>query len=213
MTRHYDGRRRRRWLPFAGLLAASALFGAGALFAMNESVRLSSTDEFCTSACHSMQWAGEAYRKSVHYTNSLGLRAACADCHVPYHTRHSSPLEYLELVAFKTKIGVRDIIREVQGTISTRELWEQERPRLSQDVEQWFKQSGSVTCQQCHDLKAFGGDYSEMTKMVHADLLHADTVNCIKCHKHVGHVYAKKTSPAATPGSQTGPAPEQTVRH
>jgi nitrate/TMAO reductase-like tetraheme cytochrome c subunit len=213
MTRQFAGRRRRRWLPVAGFLSAGALIGAAGLFAMYEGVRLSSTDEFCTSACHSMQWAGETYRDSVHYSNSLGLRAGCADCHVPHHTGHSGPLQYLELVAFKTKIGIRDIIREANGTIATRELWQQERPRLSQDVEQWFKQSGSVTCQQCHDLKAFGGDYSEMTKMVHADLLHADTVNCIKCHKHVGHVYAKKSAPVEALGSETERAPEQTARH
>jgi nitrate/TMAO reductase-like tetraheme cytochrome c subunit len=128
---------------------------------------------------------------------------------VPYHTKHSGPLEYLRLVAFKTRIGVRDMIAEAGGVISTRALWEQERPRLSREVEQWFKDGRSITCQQCHDLKAFGGDYSEMTKMVHADLLHAQTVNCIKCHKHVSHVYGKEPEAASQTGTGTPALPQR----
>lgn len=126
---------------------------------------------------------------------------------MPYHTKHSGPLEYLERVAFKTKIGIRDIIAEARGAIATREQWAEERPRLSSEVEQWFKDSRSITCQQCHDLKAFGGDYSQMTKMVHADLLHATTVNCIKCHQHAGHVYRSEPDAELQTGASAPPAP------
>jgi nitrate/TMAO reductase-like tetraheme cytochrome c subunit len=181
--------RSRKWLPVVGLLAAGALVGMASLVAATEMIRQSSTDAFCTGACHSMRWADEAYKRSVHYRNSMGMRAGCADCHIPHHNGHSGPLAYLERVAFKTNIGIRDVIAEMHGVISTREKWEQERPGLSQNVERWFKAGHSITCQSCHDLRAFGGDYSEMTKMVHADLLHASSVNCIKCHKHAGHVY------------------------
>jgi nitrate/TMAO reductase-like tetraheme cytochrome c subunit len=192
MTRR-TGRRlmSRKWLSMVGLLAMGALAGAAILAATTEMVRATSTNEFCASACHSMQWANEAYQRSVHYSNSMGMRAGCADCHVPHHTGHAGPLEYLQLVAFKTNIGIRDMIAEVRGTISTREKWERERPRLSKEFEQWVKAGHSITCQTCHDLRAFGGDYSALTKVVHAVLLHADTVNCLKCHKHVGHVYGK----------------------
>lgn len=181
---------RRKWWTIAGLLAAGALVGAASLVVATEAVRQASTYEFCSGACHSMQWATESNQRSVHYSNSLGLRAACADCHIPHHTGHSGPIEYLELVAFKAKGGIGDLIAEMRGGIPTREKWEREQPRLSQAVVQWFEDSRSITCQGCHDLKAFGGDYSQMTKMVHADLLHATTVNCVKCHKHVGHVYS-----------------------
>jgi nitrate/TMAO reductase-like tetraheme cytochrome c subunit len=195
------------------LLGVGALVGAVALATTTEMVRQTSTDEFCASACHSMQWATESYKRSVHYSNSLGLRAGCADCHIPHHTGHASPLEYIELVAFKTQIGIRDLIAETRGVLSTREKWEQERPRLSKEFEQWVKDGHSRTCDGCHDLKAFGGDYSEMTKMVHADLLHAPTVNCLKCHQHVGHVYgdagkAESQEPAAA-GAADKPAPRR----
>jgi nitrate/TMAO reductase-like tetraheme cytochrome c subunit len=194
----------RKWLSVIGLLAAGAFVGAASLVAATETMRRSSTDDFCANACHSMQWATEAYRRSVHYSNSLGLRAGCADCHIPHHAEHSGPLEYLEVVAFKTRIGIRDLIAEMRGVISTHEKWQQEQPRLSQEVRQWFRAGRSITCQKCHDLKAFGGDYSEMTKMVHADLLDATSVDCIKCHKHVSHVYGG--APAAdSPPVVAGP--------
>lgn len=199
-------RQRRKWLPAAVLLAVGALIGAGSLVGVTEAVRLSSTEEFCTSACHSMQWATEAHQRSVHYSNSLGLRASCADCHLPYRSRHPAALEYLELIAHKMRIGVRDTFMEARGAIATRELWEQERPRLSQQVERWFVAGRSTSCQQCHDLKAFGGDYSEMTRMVHAELVDADTVNCIRCHKHVGHVYEKASTAG---GADPAPAVER----
>ena len=199
----------RKWLPIAGMLAVGALVGAASLMAAMQAVHYSSTDEFCTNACHSMQWATDAYRRSEHYSNSLGLRAGCADCHVPYHTKHSGPLEYLERVAFKTKIGIRDMIAEARGEIATRGQWEQERPRLSREVEQWFKDSRSITCQQCHDLKAFGGDYSKMTKMVHADLLLATTVNCIKCHKRAGHVYGADPEAESQTDASAEPPPHR----
>lgn len=194
--------RPRRWRSVAGLLGVGALIGAAGLVAVTETVHRSSTEEFCTSACHSMQWATEAHRRSVHYSNSLGLRASCADCHLPYRSRHPAALEYLAIVAHKMGIGARDVFVEARGTIATRELWEQERPRLSQQVERWFVEGRSTSCQQCHDLRAFGGDYSAMTRMVHADLLHTDIVNCIKCHKRVGHVY--ETEPGSVAGHRPG---------
>ncbi len=209
-----SGQRRRKWLPVVGLLALGALIGTASLIGVTEAVRLSSTEEFCTTACHSMQWATESHQRSVHYSNSLGLRAGCADCHLPYRNRHPASLEYLELVAHKMRIGLRDIFTEARGTIDTREQWEQERPRLSQQVERWFTEGRSTSCQQCHDLKAFGGDYSQMTKMVHADLMNAETVNCIKCHKRVGHVYEKapEPDPGAAGSSSTEAAADRAGR-
>ena len=203
----YQRRASRKWWPIVGLLGAGALVGVASMVVLSEVIRRSSTDEFCTGACHSMQWATEAYRRSVHYSNSLGLRAGCADCHIPHHLGHSGPLEYLERVAFKARIGLRDLIAEMRGAISTQAQWEQERPRLSREVEQWFEDRRSITCQQCHNLKAFGGDYSRMTKMVHADLPHAKSVNCVKCHRHVGHIYSSEPEANTWTGTSAQPAP------
>lgn len=214
MTRHRTRGQptSRKWLPLVGLLAAGALVGAAVLVATTQMVRATSTNEFCAGACHSMQWANAAYQRSVHYSNSMGMRAGCADCHIPHHTGHSGPLDYLQLVAFKTHIGIRDMIAEVRGTISTREKWEEARPRLSEEFEQWVKDGHSITCTGCHDLRAFGGDYSEMTKMVHADLLHAKAVNCLKCHKHVGHVYEEAPARIAPTSVEVAPTADLAPR-
>ena len=67
-----------------GLLSGLIIFVIGVVFAGAFNVGLSKTNEmdFCTS-CHSMKVNLEEYKKTVHYTNTSGVRATCSDCHVP----------------------------------------------------------------------------------------------------------------------------------
>lgn len=65
-----------------------------------------SSTEFCVS-CHSMQTPLAEYQGSVHFQNTKGIRAECADCHIP-----GDPTSYLW-----TKIrAVKDIYHEAIGT-------------------------------------------------------------------------------------------------
>ena len=73
---------RGRW-GTATLLAVGAV--AGVLFwgGFNTAMEATNTMAFCTS-CHEMRDNVYAeYRQSVHYKNASGVRATCADCHVP----------------------------------------------------------------------------------------------------------------------------------
>jgi len=73
-----------RWfllgLPVGGLLAF--ILGAGAASASLGGLHYTSTESFCTS-CHEMTAPFQEYRHSAHYSNTFGVQATCADCHIP----------------------------------------------------------------------------------------------------------------------------------
>jgi hypothetical protein len=46
-----------------------------------------------------------------------------------------------------------------------------------------------ITCRGCHSLDAFGGPRSQMNVLIHKDVIKANDVNCLQCHRDVGHVY------------------------
>ena len=65
-----------------GLLVIIFLLGFASFGAMNSFFAYTNTTEFCTS-CHSMQVNLKEYKETIHYKNASGVRAECADCHVP----------------------------------------------------------------------------------------------------------------------------------
>ena len=88
------------------LLLLGALLGIAALGVTVTVLHKTSSTEFCVS-CHSMQTLLAEYQGSVHFQNVKGIRAECADCHIP-----SEPAAYLW-----TKIrAVKDIYHEAIGT-------------------------------------------------------------------------------------------------
>lgn len=87
------------------ILGAALLAGTATVF------HKTSDTAFCVS-CHTMQQPLAEYQGSVHFQNTKGIRAECADCHVPHQ-----PIDYLW-----TKIrAVKDIYGEMVGTIDTPE--------------------------------------------------------------------------------------------
>lgn len=84
-----------------------------------------SSTEFCLS-CHSMEIPFKEYQGSVHFSNAKGIRAECADCHIP-----SDPIGYLVTKVRATK----DIYHEfVTGKIDTPEKYEAHRQELAEMV-------------------------------------------------------------------------------
>ena len=73
-----------RW-PFIGMLLASAVVGAGAIIASTVVNHRTSTDAFCSTSCHSMvfQASNDHFQHSKHRSNTKGVIASCADCHIP----------------------------------------------------------------------------------------------------------------------------------
>jgi nitrate/TMAO reductase-like tetraheme cytochrome c subunit len=107
-------------------LVVGLLIGAGAAIGTQVLIAATGSNQFCSGACHSMQWVAQEYKQSVHYANRTGIRAGCHDCHIPDH--------YPDLVWYKTKAGVHDAIEEIRGVISSEKKFKKERLRLAQVV-------------------------------------------------------------------------------
>ncbi len=140
-----------------------------------------------------MQWAVQAYQRGTHYANESGVRATCADCHIPFEDRPATPFQYVFGTLWTKGIdGSQDVAAKLRGTIADRARWEAEKPRLSAQVRAWFKQTGSATCQGCHKLDAFSGQGASavMKLEVHSGALKAATADCLQCHPGVAHAYS-----------------------
>ena len=181
-------------------LIVGILIGIGGIAVTNSMVHWSSTNEFCSTACHSMQWVAEAYRRGPHAASRTGATAGCSDCHIPYHSTDPGPLQYVSMLLYKAKAGTRDAIAEARGVIDTKEKWEKAREAYSAEVKEWMAHNNSLTCRGCHDLARMGGAKAQPPIVeMHAGLVKAGgPINCLDCHANAGHVYETAAAPAKT---------------
>jgi nitrate/TMAO reductase-like tetraheme cytochrome c subunit len=122
----------RKWLlgiPLGAVLAFG--LGAIALGTTNYTLHATSSTEFCYS-CHSHEnFIKPEYEASSHFVNQAGVRAGCADCHLPHDS-------WFELVWTKAVVSL-DIIPELMGKIDTADKYEQHRAELAEWVWRNFK--------------------------------------------------------------------------
>ena len=167
-----------RW-PVLVLLIAGLIIGAGAVIGTQVMVAVTGTDAFCGGACHSMQWVAKEHSQSVHVVNRTGVHAGCHDCHIPH--------DYPEVLWYKTKAGIRDVIQEARGIIDTEEKFNKERLRLAQSVWSEYKRNDSKPCQHCHVFNAqVFSRQKEFVRPMHEQVL-AKGATCIDCHKGIAH--------------------------
>ena len=186
------GRYRFLWISSWGL----GFVSLGVLFVAltNHAVIWSSSDNFCGTMCHSMNWVAAAYHRSPHYINPVGVRASCGECHIPYDSGHATTMEYIKLLLFKADRGGKDIWYEANRSMSTKEEWEKRRPALSNTFESYLTQHNYITCRGCHSLQSFGGSRSHMKLVIHQGLTKADGYACLECHSNIGHVYQQPSA-------------------
>jgi nitrate/TMAO reductase-like tetraheme cytochrome c subunit len=141
-----------------------------------------------------MTWVNAAYRRGPHYTNSVGVRATCGDCHIPYDAGHANAIEYVQLLLFKADRGARDFWGEAKKTIATKEEWEKRLPALRNTFQTYLTQHNYITCRGCHSLQSFGGPRSHMKLVIHQGMVKADSYDCLQCHANIGHVYEQPSS-------------------
>jgi len=187
---------RRRFLWISSWVLGFVLLGVVFVALTNHLVNWSSSDKFCGAACHSMTWVNAAYQRGPHYTNSVGVRATCGDCHIPYDAGHANAIEYVKLLLFKADRGAKDFWGEAKKTIATKEEWEQRRPALRNTFQDYLTQHNYITCRGCHSLQSFGGPRSHMKLVIHQGMVKADSYDCLQCHANIGHVY-EQSSPKA----------------
>jgi thiosulfate dehydrogenase len=172
----------------AGFLVAGAILGLVLFAGANRAIQYAGTNAFCATACHTMKPAADAYERSAHFANAVGVPATCSDCHIVNESlRNKGAWQWLQLVAFKAKVGLTDVVDEMRGTISTPEKWAAEQARLRAEVHAFVKRTDSSTCRGCHELKAFRS--GSMYQLVHAGMIEARDVDCVSCHPGVAHVW------------------------
>jgi nitrate/TMAO reductase-like tetraheme cytochrome c subunit len=109
----------------------------------------------------------------------MGVRAACADCHLPHDN-------WFELMWTKAVVSL-DIIPELMGKLDTAEKYESHRAEMAESVWRKFKDNDSKFCRSCHTLEAMDLDaQGRSTARRHTTMEDSDKT-CIDCHYGIVH--------------------------
>lgn len=170
-----------RWrlgIPIGALLAFG--LGAIALGTTNYVLHETSTTEFCY-ACHSHEsFIKPEYEASSHFMNAAGVRAECADCHLPHDN-------WFELVWTKAVVSL-DIIPELAGKLDTAEKYEAHRAEMAEDVWRQFKANDSKFCRSCHSIDAMNLEEQDRQTARKHSRAESKGETCIDCHYGIVHV-------------------------
>ncbi|MFD1802431.1 NapC/NirT family cytochrome c [Mixta tenebrionis] len=183
------------WLkswPMLGLILLGAIIGAALLAGGATIMHKTSDSEFCVS-CHSMERPLAEYQGSIHFQNPKGIRAECADCHVPHQ-----PVDYL-----LTKIGaLKDVYGEITGKINTEEKYNAHKLSMAESVWKTMKANDSATCRSCHSFEAMDilAQRPEARKAHPVAISEGQT--CIDCHRGVAHILPDMSASNASGASQ-----------
>ena len=156
-------------------LAVCVLVGGGILVAAVETVHMTSTEEFCSS-CHTNDAAAE-FKGTIHDQNRTGVRATCADCHLPR--------EVVPMMVRKVK-AAKEVWGQFTGVINTKEKYDKHRYEMA--VSEWTRMKGnnSQECRNCHNLAKAAEKQSDTAKARHAKAM-AERTDCIDCHFGIAH--------------------------
>lgn len=152
-------------LLFIGICFGIALSLGGA-----EMIERTSGVEFCSS-CHSMKGVAQAYYNDVHGGNNKhGVKAKCADCHLP----HDDVFTY---VTAKAYTGAKDVLGEI--------FWADTFDWVG-NLEHRKEFTYTSGCIKCHSLESIQYDIPK-AYLAHKDFLTGKVESCVQCHEHVGH--------------------------
>jgi len=176
-----------KWLfgiPLGGLVAFG--LGAVALGTLNFVLHETSSTEFCY-ACHSHDsFIRPEYEASSHFVNNAGVRAGCADCHLPHDN-------WFELVWTKAVVSL-DIIPEVMGKLDTSEKYEAHRAKMAESVWRQFKRNDSEFCRGCHSLAAMDLEGQGRSAANRHSKAAGRGQTCIDCHYGIVHIEPENSS-------------------
>lgn len=161
-------------------MGAVVFFFVGIVFwgGFNTAMEMTNTLKFCIS-CHEMeQTVYREYTETKHYSNRTGVRAVCADCHVPK--------EWLYKVKRKIQ-ATNELYHKVMGTVSTLEKFEERRLEMANRVWAVMKATDSRECRNCHSWNAMLADVQKPTAVRRHRKGRDKGETCIDCHKGIAH--------------------------
>lgn len=162
-----------RWSAALLLLLGGVVFATGKI-----AIDHTNTVDFCIS-CHEMRDNNYAeYKDTIHARNRTGVKAGCADCHVPH--------EFGDTLIRKLK-AANDVFQHFAGRIDTREKFENHRLELAKRVWQRMKSSDSRECRHCHDVGAMDPVKQGRTAAKQHQKLAGGQRTCIDCHYGIAH--------------------------
>lgn len=174
-------RPRRRFFLVA-VLGGSAI--AGVLFwgGFNWALEATNTEGFCIS-CHEMRaTVYQEWKATPHFTSRTGVRAVCADCHVPK--------EWSYKMIRKIQAS-NEVLHKILGSIDTPEKFEAKRLDLAANVWRAMKATDSRECRNCHSLWAMDVEKQvRPAKRRHTEAA-AQGKTCIDCHQGIAHKLPK----------------------
>ena len=159
---------------------AGAAIAVAAVLANEQIDAYTSTDAFCGTSCHSMQAHvanDPVFVESAHRTASSGVRAGCADCHIPHGI--------VPATVAHVKGGVKDIISETLNDFTDPQVWERGRAERAYHVRDWLLETDSATCRVCHDEAAIQPE-RKRGQSQHEDARERG-LTCIGCHYNLVH--------------------------
>lgn len=145
---------------------------------VNTALKATNELDFCIS-CHEMRdTVYREYKKTSHYSNRMGVRAVCADCHMP----RDMARELLRKI-----LATRELWEKFNGSVDTTEKFEARRMELAKLEWARMKASNSRECRNCHAFDA-------MRKTSEKNLVYnkhmkakEEGKTCIDCHKGIVH--------------------------
>jgi len=161
------------------LVGVGLILGVLLTAGLETGLALTSTEAFCAESCHEMaDNVAREYSGSIHDINSSGVRATCADCHLPK--------PFLDEMIRHAKASV-ELYHHVLGTLDTREKFENHRLRLANNVWREMRSNDSRECRNCHNSEKMAFDQqSDKAAQFHQDALE-EKKTCIDCHKGIAH--------------------------
>jgi len=161
-----------------GVLLFSVVVGGAVIAAGAVTLHATGTDQFCVS-CHELRDNALAeFKGTIHDKNRTGVRAGCADCHLPR--------EFVPMMIRKVE-AAREVWGHFTGYIDTKEKYEKARHAMA--VREWtrMKKNDSQECRNCHNAQAADLEaQSENAQKRHA-LARAQKLTCIDCHFGIAH--------------------------
>jgi len=155
-------------LAVAGVLLAGGAYG----------LAWTNTEGFCIS-CHEMRDNVYAeYQDTIHDKNRTGVRAVCADCHVP---RAPGPM-------LKRKFEATfELWGKLTGVIDTKEKFKAHRYEMAKRVWTHMKKTDSLECRNCHHENKMNSEaQSEKARSRH-EKGRKEGLTCIDCHFGIAH--------------------------
>jgi len=162
-----------------GLVVLGVLIWGG----FNSALEVTNKTSFCI-GCHEMKEnVYTQYKESSHFSNSIGVRAECPDCHVPN--------EWTSMVVRKITASA-EVYHKVVGSIDTQEKFEEKHLQLAQKVWHTMQKNDSQECRNCHSYDAMTSKEQSTAAASRHQMARENGVTCVDCHVGITHTLPKE---------------------